>query len=209
MSIEDSQGINTKDTLVEATHDASRSEERDHYFPREPPHNGHTAPLHSIGVSSSVTVPVENHASAASYLQLFIAVLPPTLILKNTASTARDHLANERTWLAYMNTGLSFVGIGIALVQLLEITAFQSMVAQADMVNFSELGAAVKLTTRPLGVTIVFVGLVVPLLGLWRYFKIQQALVEGFFFPARLSAVVLTVVLTTFVVIIFGIFLKI
>lgn len=33
-----------------------------------------------------------------------------SLLVKNTGSTARDHLANERTFLAWSKTGLGFLG---------------------------------------------------------------------------------------------------
>ena len=36
-------------------------------------------------------------------------------VLKNTGSTARDHLASERTFLAWLRTGLGFVALGIAV----------------------------------------------------------------------------------------------
>ncbi len=36
-------------------------------------------------------------------------------ILKNTGSTARDHLASERTFLAWLRTGLGFIALGIAV----------------------------------------------------------------------------------------------
>lgn len=35
--------------------------------------------------------------------------------LKNTSSTARDHLASERTFLAWLRTGLGFIALGIAV----------------------------------------------------------------------------------------------
>lgn len=36
----------------------------------------------------------------------------------NTGSVARDHLANERTFLAWTRTGLGFVALGVALAKL-------------------------------------------------------------------------------------------
>ncbi len=36
-------------------------------------------------------------------------------ILKNSGSTARDHLASERTFLAWLRTGLGFIALGIAV----------------------------------------------------------------------------------------------
>ncbi|KAK8005196.1 hypothetical protein PG990_011233 [Apiospora arundinis] len=38
-----------------------------------------------------------------------------TPVYKNTGSVARDHLASERTFLAWMRTGLGFVALGIAI----------------------------------------------------------------------------------------------
>lgn len=38
-----------------------------------------------------------------------------TPIYQNTGSTARDHLASERTFLAWIRTGLGFLALGIAI----------------------------------------------------------------------------------------------
>jgi uncharacterized membrane protein YidH (DUF202 family) len=38
-----------------------------------------------------------------------------TPLYKNTGSVARDHLASERTFLAWIRTGLGFVALGIAV----------------------------------------------------------------------------------------------
>jgi len=39
----------------------------------------------------------------------------PSTVLENTGSVARDHLACERTWLAYIRTGVAIAGIGIGV----------------------------------------------------------------------------------------------
>ncbi|KAF1998047.1 hypothetical protein P154DRAFT_524360 [Amniculicola lignicola CBS 123094] len=38
-----------------------------------------------------------------------------TPIYKNTGSTARDHLASERTYLSWLRSGLGFIALGIAI----------------------------------------------------------------------------------------------
>lgn len=38
--------------------------------------------------------------------------------IANTGSLARDHLANERTFLSWTRTGLGFVALGVALAKL-------------------------------------------------------------------------------------------
>jgi len=37
----------------------------------------------------------------------------PSLVLENTGSVARDHLASERTWLAYVRTSLAIASTGV------------------------------------------------------------------------------------------------
>ena len=39
------------------------------------------------------------------------------IAVENQGSTARDNLANERTFLAWLRTGLSMLGLGIALAK--------------------------------------------------------------------------------------------
>ena len=41
-----------------------------------------------------------------------------TTPIANTGSVARDHLANERTFLSWTRTGLGFVALGVALAKL-------------------------------------------------------------------------------------------
>ena len=38
-------------------------------------------------------------------------------IVKNTGSTARDHLANERTLLAWVRTSIAMIALGIAIAK--------------------------------------------------------------------------------------------
>ncbi len=39
----------------------------------------------------------------------------PSTVLRNVDSTARDHLANERTWLAWLRTSLTFMALSVPL----------------------------------------------------------------------------------------------
>lgn len=40
-------------------------------------------------------------------------------MLRNVDSTARDHLANERTWLAWLRTSLTFMALSVPLHEML------------------------------------------------------------------------------------------
>jgi putative membrane protein len=61
-------------------------------------------------------------------------------IVQNRESTARDHLANERTFLAWVRTALGLVGLGV-LVERLEAGGDRvvSLVAGLGFVSFGGL----------------------------------------------------------------------
>lgn len=62
-------------------------------------------------VASTPVQPAMKHGAAAADLTIERDVI-------NTGSTARDHLANERTFLAWARTGVGFVALGVALAQI-------------------------------------------------------------------------------------------
>jgi len=86
----------------------------------------------------------------------------PSLTLENRGSVARDHLASERTFLAYTRTSLALASTGVALVQLFSI---------ADL-NFGQNGAPPSATTlavhrfaKPVGITAIMLGLIILMVG--------------------------------------------
>lgn len=138
--------------------------------------------------------------------------LNPALTLENSGSVARDHLASERTFLAYVRTSLTIASMGVgtcrtflssaltpserifaALVQLFTIAGDQNQ----SLTRFS----------RPLGATIIMIGLCTLFLGVVRYFTVQYALVVGKFPVARVSTVMVAVALCTIITAVFGILL--
>ncbi|OCH91090.1 hypothetical protein OBBRIDRAFT_704909, partial [Obba rivulosa] len=116
------------------------------------------------------------------------------LTLENSGSVARDHLASERTFLAYVRTSLTIASTGVALVQLFTISAETS-------------NKGLEKYSRPIGATIIIIGLLMLALGIVRYFKVQSALVRGMYPVARMSAFVVAAVLSTVIVVVFGILL--
>ena len=86
----------------------------------------------------------------------------PSMTLENRGSVARDHLASERTFLAYTRTSLALSGTGVALVQLFSIS---------DL-NFGQDGVPPSATTRtvhkfakPFGITAIMLGLIILVVG--------------------------------------------
>jgi len=119
--------------------------------------------------------------------------LNPALTLENSGSVARDHLASERTFLAYVRTSLTIASMGVALVQLFTIAGDKNQ----QLTRYS----------RPLGATIIIVGLCTLFLGVARYFTVQYALVVGKFPVARVSTVLVAVALCAVITAVFGILL--
>ncbi|KZP19253.1 hypothetical protein FIBSPDRAFT_693312, partial [Athelia psychrophila] len=114
------------------------------------------------------------------------------LTLENSGSVARDHLASERTFLAYVRTSLAIASTGVALVQLFTL---------------SPSSTAVKQFARPLGATTVALAFIILLIGFVRFFTIQSALTRGKFPVARVTVVGMALALGAVVVVVFSVIL--
>ena len=84
-------------------------------------------------------------------------------VLNNSGSTARDHLANERTYLAWTRTSLSLIGASIGLLK------WQPLKLQTEGYLIGILGCTAFITST------------------WRYFHVQHLLLEGKFEPNVIS----------------------
>ncbi|KAI0785126.1 hypothetical protein C8Q75DRAFT_328494 [Abortiporus biennis] len=126
----------------------------------------------------------------------FLGDWSPSMTLENSGSVARDHLASERTFLAYVRTSLTIASMGVAIVQLFHISAASS-----------KNGGEIERYSNPLGGVIVMLGLSTLALGVYRYFSVQYALVEGKFPVARISPAFLSLSLMILILIVFGVIL--
>lgn len=118
----------------------------------------------------------------------------PNLTLVNSGSVARDHLANERTVLAYVRTSLALSSMGVALVQLFTLSN-----------SSGESNKTIHIYARPLGAAGVALGLVTLFIGVVRYFTVQIALTEGKYPVARITVLFVGAVLTALICVVFGI----
>ncbi|PVH94412.1 hypothetical protein DM02DRAFT_721297 [Periconia macrospinosa] len=127
--------------------------------------------------------------------------------LENKGSVARDHLALERTFLAWLRTSLSFASIGIAVTQLFRLntsisthtsTSPSTSSAQAETQQQQqqqhEFKSTIQHVGKPLGATFIFISIVILALGFHRYFEAQHYVIRGKFPASRGSVVVVSVV---------------
>ena len=93
-------------------------------------------------------------------------------VVKNEDSTARDHLANERTFLAWVRTALGLVGLGVLLERL--GAGSDQRIAMAAGIGFISFG----------GLTLIY--------SVSRYLWVARNLERGMFPVAMRGPVVIT-----------------
>ncbi|KAI1374063.1 hypothetical protein F4677DRAFT_178609 [Hypoxylon crocopeplum] len=113
--------------------------------------------------------------------------------LENKGSVARDHLALERTFLAWLRTSLSFASIGIAITQLFRLN---TSIAPDDP-QFQ----TIRHVGKPLGATFIGISILILLLGYRRYYQGQQWVIKGKFPASRGTIIIVSLVACALIVV--------
>ncbi|CAM1505649.1 Fc.00g112860.m01.CDS01 [Cosmosporella sp. VM-42] len=100
--------------------------------------------------------------------------------LENKGSVARDHLAIERTFLAWLRTSLAFASIGIAVTQLFRLNTSLIKDGQGG-----SNGETLRQMGKPLGATFLGISILILFLGYKRYFMSQEWVMRGKFPASR------------------------
>ncbi|KAL4995109.1 hypothetical protein BDV10DRAFT_175463 [Aspergillus recurvatus] len=132
-----------------------------------------------------------------------------SLELENKGSVARDHLALERTFLAWLRTSLAFASIGIAVTQLFRLSNTTTQSANgleltpqsvssilspdsdgSTVVRITDTSQRLRSLGKPLGTTFLGVAILILLVGFHRYFESQYWIIRGKF-PASRGSIAL------------------
>jgi putative membrane protein len=90
--------------------------------------------------------------------------------MKSISEYTRDHLANERTYLAWMRTAISLTAFGILIAKLRYLLA-----PNVQGTGYSWL----------LGITFSFIGLITVLIATLHYFSVMEAIEANIYSPSR------------------------
>ncbi|KAI7903546.1 uncharacterized protein BX663DRAFT_506834 [Cokeromyces recurvatus] len=97
-----------------------------------------------------------------------------SILLENKGNTARDHLANERTYLAWFRTSLTLITFSIGMIQL-----------------YHNNNSSNQKFIKTLGLISMLFSILFLYFGYVRYFHVQWALQQGAF-PASRGIIVLS-----------------
>src|SRR6478735_3799290 len=96
-----------------------------------------------------------------------------------------DHLANERTFLAWLRTSIALMGFGFVIVK------FALFIRQISLALGSKVAIPAKGYSATIGVVMVALGAVMATLAFFRYLSIEKQLNTNSYFPSKwLSALV-------------------
>ncbi len=116
----------------------------------------------------------------------------PRSPIPTSSSRTRDHLANERTYLAWMRTALGLMGLGIVLARIDEILPEGMLGIRQSWL---------------LGLMACLLGLLMVAIATKNYFDIRRAIELNTYHPQKWWILTLSVILTAVgIVLIHGIF---
>jgi putative membrane protein len=104
----------------------------------------------------------------------------------NESTRAREHLANERTLLAWIRTAIALMGLGFVVARfglfLREISAIGGQSVQAESAY-----------SGPIGIVLVAAGLVAVAISTFRFFQARDQIEKGRYEPAAYPEVAVVV----------------
>jgi putative membrane protein len=119
---------------------------------------------------------------------------------KPTSDRVRDHLANERTFLAWVRTALGLIGLGFVLARM--GLFLRQLAAMSGLRQARGLHAGHEFFLA--GIVFLILGTALCAWAAWRYDHARVAIDASRYTPARRSVLVLTAVIVTGSLVIVG-----
>jgi putative membrane protein len=101
-------------------------------------------------------------------------------------ASPNDHLANERTFLAWIRTSIAIMGFGFVVVK------FSLFIRQVSAALNEKIIFQGKGYSPVIGISLVIIGAVMALLAFWRYRNIEKHLLRGTYFPSFALSLLMT-----------------
>lgn len=110
-----------------------------------------------------------------------------------------EHLANERTFLAWVRTSIAIIGLGFVMAKF-SVWLRQFLGTVAPRARMPPAGASL-----PAGIALIALGAVTTLLAYWRYLRVERAIDTGAYTGQRglLVLVTLSLVVVSVAVIVY------
>jgi len=110
-----------------------------------------------------------------------------------------DHLANERTFLAWIRTSIALMGFGFVIVK------FALFIRQISVALGSKVIVSGKGYSAGIGVVMVALGALMAILAFFRYLNIEKHLNNNSFFPSKwlLALVTLSIVIGSILLVLY------
>lgn len=102
-------------------------------------------------------------------------------------SNPSDHLANERTFLAWIRTSIALMGFGFVIVK------FALFIRQVSIALGDKISTPPRGYSAIIGVVMVAFGAIMATLAYFRYRNIEKQLNNSNYFPSKLLSLLLTV----------------
>ncbi len=109
---------------------------------------------------------------------------------KNTFEKSREHLANQRTFLAWIRTSIALMGFGFVIVK---FTLFLKEISYL----FEEKGLSSIEYSAIVGVIMVALGVVIAILAFLQYKKYENQLTSNTFISSSMLSLFITLVVLT------------
>lgn len=108
--------------------------------------------------------------------------------MSNSSARTREHLANERTFLAWIRTSISLMGLGFVIVK------FTFFLKQISLVLDSYIMLSNKFSSK-IGVTMIAIGILMSVSALWQFKRNQKQINDDVFISSSLLSLIITLII--------------